>query len=230
MNENLSKAVKLYSLAPHAKYAEYMHGFSKDTVIGMFTDLLTVYINDKNSSTLREFITVSAAGYKHRNSKIGYNGYKQDVAGTSVDCEAKPKNVDSHEYAEFRRKERKSFRKLNGGGNFTDYTWARFAKDCGENLHMLVSGFVDGKLIYILEFPFSEESFKNKLELQLRRHFPDGDVAGRFLRSAGFDYNDFMDGQNLKIVYGNSELLESNKQYMVGGFCKKFAELLGKKQ
>ena len=33
--------------------------------------ILKLYINDKNSSTLREFITTSIAGYKHIGTKIG---------------------------------------------------------------------------------------------------------------------------------------------------------------
>lgn len=226
MNNNLNKAVKSYSLKPHTEYAACMHGFSKDTVIAMFTDLLTLYINDKNSSTLREFITVSAAGYEHQDSKIGYNGYKHDVAGSPIACEAKPKNVSSSEYEEYKQGQRKSFKKLNGGGNFTDYTWARFHKDCGENLHMLVSGFVDGKLIYILEFPFAEDSFKQKLETQLQDHFPNGDETGRFLRSASFDYRDFIEGKGLRVVYCDLNVLEQNKDYVVGNFYNKLCTLL----
>jgi hypothetical protein len=64
----------------------------------MLVDLLTMYINDKNSSTIREFITVTLAGYEHRQSKIGYNGFKQDafVAGKTIKCEAKPKNINTY--------------------------------------------------------------------------------------------------------------------------------------
>ena len=127
MNQNLSDAIKEYSLRPHCDYARLMHGYSKDTLVGMFTGLLTLYINDKNSSTLREFITVILAGYQHEENKIGYNGFKHATAGKSIACEAKPKNVSSSDCGE-----RKNVRKLNGGGNFTDYTWKRFEKDSEE--------------------------------------------------------------------------------------------------
>ena len=225
MNETLAKAIKSYSMDAHSGYAGRMHGFSKDTIIGMFSDLLTMYINDKNSSTLREFITVSVAGYEHEGGKIGFNGYKHATVGKPLACEAKPKNVDSNDYEEYRRGERKTFRKLNGGGNFTDYTWARFERDCGENLNMLVSGFVDGKLAYVLEFPFAEESFKKKLRQQLQNHFPNGDESGRFLRSASFDYRDFMDGGRLILVYANDGILRNCEHLFVGGFYKKLAAL-----
>lgn len=51
-------------------------------------DLLTMYINDKNSSTIREFITVTLAGYEHKEGKTGYNGFKQDtfIAGKTLKC------------------------------------------------------------------------------------------------------------------------------------------------
>lgn len=226
MNDNLAKIVKAYSLLSHEEYAQKMHDFSKDTVIGTFTDLLTMYINDKNSSTLREFITVSLAGYDHCDSKIGFNGYKHSSPTTSVACEAKPKNVSRDEYEEHKAGKRKTFRKLNGGGNFTDYTWERYERDKAENLNMLVSGFIDGRLIYILEFPFAEEAFTTRLEIQLQNHFPNGDETGRFLRSANFDYRHFIESENLKVIYGDVDTIKEAKPFMVAGFYDKLLTCL----
>ena len=224
MNDTLVKALGKYSLATHQAYACYMYGLSKDTVISLFTDLLTTYINDKNSSTLREFITVSVAGYNHNDSKIGFNGYKHNSLGEAVACEAKPKNIHSSDHEEYLQGKRKSIRKLNGSGNFTDYTWGRFNKDKSENLNMLVSGFINGKLFYVLEFPFADERFTAKLEKQLQRHFPNGDIPGRFLRSANFDYRDFMTSKSLRVVYCNESTIDTYKQYFVGGFFNALRE------
>ena len=181
MNKELAEVIKLYSTKSDRELSEYLLGKSKNNLIGVLIDLITMYINDKNSSTLREFLTVTIAGYTHTESKIGYNGYKQNVYGRPLMCEAKPKNVRSD-----------GKRKLNGGGNFTDYTHERLERDLKENLNMLVSGFVDGKLVYIIEFPFQCDSFVAKLRRQLNRRFPTGDVTGQFLRSANFDYKDFI--------------------------------------
>jgi len=63
--------IKIYSTGSHAELSNYLIGKSKDTIIGMLVDLLTMYINDKNSSTIREFITVTLAGYEHKERKIG---------------------------------------------------------------------------------------------------------------------------------------------------------------
>jgi hypothetical protein len=62
-----------------------------DNLISSLTDLLTAYINDKNSSSLREFITVVISGYQHNPKKLGYNGFKQNstIGGKSIACEAR---------------------------------------------------------------------------------------------------------------------------------------------
>ena len=204
MNKELAEILKIYSIKPHQQFSGRLVDLSKESLISLFTDLLTMYINDKNSSTIREFITVTTSGYIHSEKKIGFNGFKQAniIGGKPIACEAKPKNIHSNDIKEFQNGTRKTKPSLlNGGGNFTDYTYARFKKDKKENLNMLVSGFVDGKLIYILEFPFKTRFFVNKLKNQLNKHFPNGDENGRFLRGANFDYRDFINSKDLKVVF-----------------------------
>ena len=218
MNQELANVIKIYATEKHIDLSKYLIGKSKDTLIGILVDMLTMYINDKNSSTIREFITVTLAGYTHKESKIGYNGFKQDtfVSGGTIKCEAKPKNFDTEEFEKYKRGERKtSPAKLNGGGNFTDYTPARLERDKKEkDLNLLVSGFVDGKLIYIIEFPFSSSDFVKNLEIKIqkwqRKLKGSKSTKGQFLRSADFDYKDFIKNLNLKIVYllNKAELLK----------------------
>ena len=152
MNQELANVVKIYSTGTHRELSSYLIGKSKDTIIGMLVDLLTMYINDKNSSTIREFLTVTLAGYEHKEGKIGYNGFKQDtfVPGRTMKCEAKPKNFDTNEIEKYKRGERKtSPAKLNGGGNFTDYTPTRLQKDKQEkDLNMLVDSPINNLTIF----------------------------------------------------------------------------------
>lgn len=227
MNQELAHVIKIYSARTRQELNSYLIGKSKDTLIAMLVDLLTMYINDKNSSTIREFITVTLAGYTHKEGKIGYNGFKQDaiIPGKTIKCEAKPKNVNTEEFEKYKRSARKtSPAKLNGGGNFTDYTPARLQKDKQEkDLNMLVSGFVDGKLIYILEFPFNSPDFVKNLEIKIRRWQRklrgSKSIIGQFLRSADFDYKDFIKSSNLKIVYLlNKTELSKYKPYIAKGF------------
>jgi hypothetical protein len=65
MNQDLIEVVKCYATRPHNELNELLLSKSKDNLISIITDLLTAYINDKNSSSLREFVTVSIAGYQH---------------------------------------------------------------------------------------------------------------------------------------------------------------------
>ncbi len=227
MNQELANVIKIYSTGTHSELSSYLIGKSKDTLIGVLVDLLTMYINDKNSSTIREFITVTLAGYTHKEGKIGYNGFKQDtfISGKTIKCEAKPKNVNTEEFEKYRRGERKTIpARLNGGGNFTDYTPARLQKDKREkDLNMLVSGFVDGKLIYILELPFNSPDFVKNLENKIKKWQwklkGSKSTKGQFLRSADFDYKNFIKSPNLKIVYLlNRNELAKYKPYISKGF------------
>ena len=215
MNKELVEILKLYSIGTHGELSSYLIGKSKDTLSGILVDLITMYINDKNSSTIREFITVTLAGYNHEEKKIGYNGFKQDAfSGKTIKCEAKPKNVDTNS---------ESIDKLKGYGNFSDYTFARVERDKQEDdLKMLVSGFVDGRLVYILEFPFSYPTFVENLERQLMRRFPKGeDIPNEYLRSASFGYRHFIYYKDLKIVYISSKNeLQRHQQYVVRDFYK----------
>lgn len=227
MNQELSNIIKIYTTGSHQQLSSYLIGKSKDTLIGILVDLLTMYINDKNSSTIREFITVSLAGYQHKQGKIGYNGFRQDafIAGRTIKCEAKPKNIDTEEFEKYARGERKtSPAKLNGGGNFTDYTPTRLEKDTKEkDLNMLVSGFIDGKLIYIIEFPFNCPDFVKNLKMQIKKWQAklkgSKSIKGQFLRSATFDYKNFIRCPELKIVFLlNKNELPKYRKYIANGF------------
>lgn len=223
MNQELSKALKLYATKSHKEFSEYLIGNSKDTLIALFSDLLTMYINDKNSSTIREFLTVTLAGFEHSEAKIGFNGFKQNsiVGGSPIYCEAKPQNIHSEDFIK-----QKSKRKLNGGGNFTDYTWARFDKDKQENPYLLISGFVDGRLLYIISFAFNTPSFTKFLFEQLKKHFPNGDEKNKYLRSCRFTYKHYIDDPICEIVYlADNKTLDEYKLYFDKNFFEKIKKL-----
>lgn len=215
MNIELAEAIKTYTTKSHKELVELLLSKSKDQLIAIFDDLLTIYITDKNSSTLREFITVIIAGYTHKPAKIGYNGFKQStvIGGETIDCEAKPQNINTEE-----NKIRKNQRKLNGGGNFSDYTYERLKKDLRANLNMLASGFVNGQLIYILEFPFKCSGFVANLKRRLKKYFQKKKRPGEFLRSATFIFKDYKNCRDLKLVYINRGALERSRNYLTKNF------------
>lgn len=220
-NATLTGIILAYSLKPRREYQAEVQGLSKDTVISSLTDLLTEYVNDKNSSSLREFLTVRMAGYEHSTEKVGYNGYRHDRAGKPVYCEAKPKNVPASS--------ERAKRKLNGSGNFTDYTRERFEKSLRQNPYMLVSGFIGGKIAYLLGFPFCDEDFTLRLRDQLDKHYEKlkPGTRGVFLRSAHFSFKDFINSPNLKVFHADLDFLRKNEHVVSKTFLKSLDQAVG---
>lgn len=197
MNKNLEHLFILY--ATGLPVHQELLGWSKETLAATLIDLLTLYINDRNSSTVREWITIKMAGYERSESKLGYNGYRMAVPdGPKEFCEAKPANV-------YHRDDGSISRKLSGNGNFTDYTPERLEKDLETNPCMLVSGFVDGQLVYILKFPF--RCLESRLRSVLARHFPENRrPEGQYLRGASFNFHHYRECKGLEIVFISQSL------------------------
>ena len=216
MNKNLAHIIEVYSTKEHKEFSNALIEMSKDDLIALFADLLTLYINDKNSSTIREFLTVTLAGYTHNTKKIGFNGFKQSSIGTPINCEAKPKNFSTQDFLDYKNGIKKTNpAKLNGGGSFNDYTWARFKKDKKTKFNMLISGFVDGQLIYLLEIPFNYQGLTDKLETQLKKILPDGDKPNRYVRGASFAFVDYKNASSLKPIFVISkQKLQNVKSYI----------------
>lgn len=192
MNEDLLQLIKDYAMGNHSQIRESLLGKSKDNLISMLLDLLTIYFNDVNSSAMREMVVAVLAGYVPNVEKLGYNGFRHDaITGATEYCEIKPKNIRTNSTA-------KNPPKLNGGGNFTDYTWARLDANLEVNPVMLVAGFVDGRLVYIFKFEFNEPDFIARLEERLADKFPDGDVSGIYLRSAEFTFRHYKNCTSLE--------------------------------
>jgi len=152
-------------------------------LVTVLEELLTIYANDKNSSTLREWAVLQIAGCQPSARKTGYNGYKGNVP-----YEVKPRNVLSLED-----------KKLNGGGNFTDFTYERLQKYLEDGVRVLVAGFVDGNLVYVIEVPF--ECLYDTLKAQLDEKFAGERPEGIFLRSANFSFRDYKDRLGVQLLF-----------------------------
>ncbi len=193
MNKDLEKLIHIYGTKNHKEVSSFIKSISKAQMSFALIDLLTEYFNDKNSSTLREFLVLSLHGFERIPEKIGYNGFRTSSikSGLKEYCEVKPKNIITTGSKQITRK-------LDGGGNFTDYSWRKFIRHKKENPVMLVAGFIDGHLIYSFKFNFKSNDFMKRLEEQLKNKFPDGDREGFYLRSAQFGFKHYMNSPNLE--------------------------------
>ena len=206
MNKDLMDLICEYTKTSHKALLADLQDKSKDSIIAILIDLLTMYYNDKNSSSLRQYVVAAEMGYTPSKEKIGYNGYKHSTVDVDkiLHCEVKPKNINTNDV---------KHKKLDGRGNFTDYTQARLKKDKKANPMMLSAGFIDGKLIYIIAFPFNSKQFITELDRQLVKQYPNGDEKGKFLRSASFGLKDYSAVKGLSVkMYVTKEQLHEHKK------------------
>lgn len=196
LDKELASVIELYFTKGAEELKEFLEKSEKTIVIDILSQLLNLYANDVNSSALRELITTVKAGYQPQltGTKLGYNG----ITSEGIPCEVKPVNIRSS-----------SNNKLNGRGNFSDFTYERLDRYQEDGIAMLVSGFVDAHLIYILKFPFSYAGFVERLREQLERHFARGQRApGQFLRSAQFSFKHYKNCPQLKVIYKSPHLAD----------------------
>lgn len=99
-----------------------------------YQKLLLKYLQDKNAKTICEEISLRLMNVDSLEIKQGADGY--DVV-KNVYIEVKPMYAD----------------KLKGGNPFNDLTEDGVAKK--QSWDMCVSGFSDGKLVFLVRFPFS---------------------------------------------------------------------------
>ena len=103
-----------------------------------FKELIELYLNDKNSSTIRQFITSTVCGYKNSFKKLGYDAIDSDGNHKEIKPTNKPKTCKSRYAGKF---------------GISDYTVDRYGKDIHANVRVLQSFFLDGRLMYVMEFP-----------------------------------------------------------------------------
>lgn len=109
MNKDLEQLMIDYATKEHPEINVNLLGKSKDNLISILTDLLTMYFNDLNSSTMREIGAALIAGYVPNLKELGYTGFRHNtLTGKTEHCEIKPRNYRTDSTA-------KSPSKLNGG-------------------------------------------------------------------------------------------------------------------
>lgn len=161
-------------------------------------ELLDIYMNDKNSSTMRELITTILAGYQDIPGKLGRDAV--DPA-TGKEKECKPKNYNGTS-------------PQRGEGCFNDYTRKRFNQDLNDDLDIVGSLFVNGKCAFVAEYNIS--AIKDKLDKQIHDKC---EVKGNsYVRSASWSYDSYINHDSFKIHYIDRSVIEENPKCMVKPF------------
>lgn len=168
-------------------------------------ELLQIYVQDKNSSTVREFITLNYIGIEKIDKKQGPDGF--DVKRNKY-VEVKPS------YAHINKKTNRQSR-LGAGGNFNDVTEQKLLDILGWD--MVCSGFANNKCIYIIRFPVKH--IVPHLQQELRKN-----ISKNYVRpgTVSFGFKHFKDCGEWEILY----LDPDHKQYLNRNFYKLIQEKL----
>ena len=175
MKEELLDLIVAYSKGELSK---------KDVIEGhgeMTMDFLELYINDSNSSTLREAITCKVLGLDFTGKKLGYDSKHTNE-------EIKPRNAQTS-----------ATKILDGWGNYSDLTWRRHNKYIADDVIVHVSGFVDGLLMYIVKFKYVD--LAPYFQVMLERDLPNGDQKHKYVRTAWFTYTNIKDLPSFEIEF-----------------------------
>jgi hypothetical protein len=154
-------------------------------------NLFLCYLNDSNSSSLREVITARVAKCNWSSKKHGLDG--TDVK-TNKGKEIKPKSGQSTNLDKNGKKQ-----KCGGGGTFNDFTLKKCNQLKEENVDIICSLFYDSILMFVVEFPFSviSDFIENKLKNNLERT----DLVRP--RSVSFSHANYLNYPDLIVHYIN---------------------------
>lgn len=184
--------------------------FNKES--SLFQKTFVAYLADKNSSTLREAVTLRMCNYEKIEKKHGADG-KHPVSGKFVEVKPQYAHVD----------EEGNQKKLGGGGTFNDIHYEKIEACAGWD--MICSGFAEDKLIYVVRFPFDYlapvlKTFVDE-KIQKNNEKQKGKTHGRF--STMFGYKKYIDCPNLEILHfdkNNASRYMSKTMY--NAFVKKY--------
>lgn len=161
-------------------------------------ELLDIYMNDKNSSTMRELITTILAGYDPIPGKMGRDAIDTQ---TGKEKECKPKNFNGTS-------------PQRGEGCFNDYTRKRFIQDLNDDLDIVGSLFVNGKCAFVIEYNIS--AIKDKLDKQIHDKCEVNNNS--YVRSASWSYDSYINHDSFIMHYIDKSVIEENPKCMVKPF------------
>jgi hypothetical protein len=172
-----------------------------------YKNLFRAYASDKNSSSIREAVTLSFLGYERYKLKHGADGVDKT---TGRQKEVKPRYFSSSEKV-----------KAKIGGNFNDMTMELLDKK--KEFDIICSVFVDDRLVLVVEFPISVIFEK------LKKPIIKATIGKRVV--CNFSNTSFQDSSEMVIHRYDADFINKNKS-LAGRtalfFEKKYAQQLSK--
>jgi hypothetical protein len=186
-------------------------------------------INQKKSERLAskdvdwpEIHTCTMAGFIHIPDRFGFDGY-DDVRHKHCEVKSSSKIINKEllrKFANGQLNHRNQFidNPIDGRGVFSLFTHEAYSKYMNGDVHMLISAYINGVLMFIVEFPFNHPRFHGHVKAMLERSLPDGDKPGR-AKTISFGYNQYKDCTDAKLLYIANE---TNRKILKGSCSKHF--------
>ena len=159
---------------------------------------------DPSTGTQRERASILLSGAE---DDPGQHGYDASRSGRPIEC--KP---NLHFVKNPTRKKKIS---ADGHGSINDHNFARHKKFIRDDLIMQQSQFFDGICAWIVEFPYTDETFFNHIVKQLtqaKNRSKSGRVCGRF------SYHQWWVSPQLSIPYINKDVIQEHRLHISGGY------------
>lgn len=211
---------------------QYLNNYSLHTRLAKPEDEFED-INRKKSERLAtkdsewpEIHTITMAGYIHNPAKFGFDGY-DDVGEIYCEVKSSSKVINKdliHKFDSGLISKRNEFivNPIDGRGVFSLFTHESYQNYIKHEVKMLVSAYINGVLMFIIEFPFKHERFKNHIKRMLEKSLPNGDRPGRS-KTISFGYSQYKDCRDARLVYLTGEC---NHKILKGACSKNFYNYL----
>lgn len=173
-----------------------------------------------------EIHTITTAGYVHDPAKFGFDGF-DEVHEKFCEVKSSSKIINKELIRKFSmglitQRNELIDSAIDGRGVFSLFTHEAYQKHIDNNVLMLVSAYINGVLMFIIEFPFSHLDFKAHIKRMLEKSLPNGDKPGRS-KTISFAYTQYKDCNETKLVYITNE---ENRKILKGACTKHFYSYL----
>lgn len=209
---------------------QHLNNYSLKTII---TDPESESVDRKKSERIAikdlewpEIHTCITSGYVHLPAKLGFDGYDES---RQIYCEVKSssKVINKDLIAKFHAgqiTQRNEFidNPIDGRGVFSQFTHDAHERYSLNNVQMLISAYINGVLMFIIEFPFLYDPFKDHLKRMLEKSLPNGDKPGRS-KTISFTYTQYKDCKDARLLYLTPE---DNHQILKGACTRNFYSYL----
>lgn len=190
-------------------------------------------INQKKSERLAskdadwaEIHTVTMAGFIHNQNRHGFDGF-DDVRKMYCEVKSSSKIINKElmqkiAFGQITQRNKFIDNPIDGRGVFSLFTHEAYQRYMIEDVQMLISAYINGVLMFIIEFPFKHLMFSSHVKKILERSLPNGDKPGR-AKTISFGYNQYKDCTDAKLVYVTNE---ANQKILKGSCSKHFYSYL----